>query len=64
MGGGGGGGGGGGPVESDTLSLWMDLFSLDFHSNLQLFASFTFEVDFSETYLVTSAEIAFWSLQI
>ena len=51
-----------GPVEPGTLSLWMDLFSLDSvifyfdYSDLQLFAIFIFEVDFSETYLMTSAE--------
>ena len=51
-----------GPVEQGTLSLWMDLFSLDSvisyfdYSDLQLFAIFIFEVDFSETYLMTSAE--------
>ena len=51
-----------GPVEPGTLSLWMDLFSLDSvilnfdYSDLQLFAIFIFEVDFLETYLMTSAE--------
>ena len=38
----------------------MDLFSLDsgifYYSDLQLFAIFIFEVDFSETYLMTTAE--------
>ena len=38
----------------------MDLFSLGLsyfdNSDLQLFAIFIFEVDFSETYLMTSAE--------
>ena len=44
-----------GPVEPGTLSLRMDLFSLDSvifyfdYSDLQLFAIFIFEVDFSET---------------
>ena len=65
---GGGGGQGGscplspGPVKPDTSSLWVDLFSLDsviliINRDLQLFAIF------SETYLMTSAEIAFRSLQ-
>ena len=39
-----------GPVEPTKSSLWMDLFSL------QLFAIFMFEVDFSETSLMTIAE--------
>ena len=67
MGGGGGGEGARGaavspgPVEPETSSLWMDLFSLDSvisidYSDLQLFAIFIFEVDFSETYFMTSAE--------
>ena len=51
-----------GPVEPGTLSLWIALFSLHSvifyfdYSDLQLFAIFIFEVDFSETYLMTSAE--------
>ena len=67
---GGGGGAAGGPpppppppwpVEQDTSSLWMGLFSLDsviliiVTCNL-LFAIFIFEVDILETYLMTSAE--------
>ena len=49
------------PVEQDTSSLWMGLFSLDsviliiVTCNL-LFAIFIFEVDILETYLMTSAE--------
>ena len=64
---GGGGGGGGappppppppGPVKPDTSSLWMELFSLDsviliIETCNLLFAIFAFEVDFSETYLIT-----------
>ena len=55
----GGGGAGGqltpGPVEPDTSSLWMELFSLD--SVILIKVTFSlFEVDFSETYLMTSAE--------
>jgi len=42
----------------------MDLFSLDSsyfdYSDLQLFAIFIFEVDFSVTYLMTSAENSVW----
>ena len=48
-----------GAVEPTKSSLWMDLFSLDSvigYSNLQLFAIFMFEVDFSETSLMTIAE--------
>ena len=48
------------PVEPDKSSLFIDLFSLDsvilINSDLQLFAIFIFGVDFSETYLMTSAE--------
>ena len=48
------------PVEPDKSSLFIDLFSLDsvilINSELQLFAIFIFGVDFSETYLMTSAE--------
>ena len=47
-----------GPVKPDTSSLWMELFSLDsviliIETCNLLFAIFTFEVDFSETYLMT-----------
>ena len=48
-----------GPVEPDKSSLFMDLFSLG--SVIMIIVtcsclSFIFEVDFSETYLVTSAK--------
>ena len=47
-----------GPIEPDKSSLWMDLFSLDSVMLIivQLIAIFIVEVDFSETYLMTSAE--------
>ena len=49
-----------GPDEPDTSSLWMDLFSLDsvilIIVTCQLFPIFTFEVNFSEIYPMTSAE--------
>ena len=52
------------PVEPDKSTLWMDLFSLDSNFSLVILIIVTdiclpfslFEVDFSETHLMTSAE--------
>ena len=47
------------PVEPHTSSLWMDLFSLDSVILIIVTCScaiFIFEADFSETYVMTSAE--------
>ena len=49
-----------GPVELDTSSLWMDLFSLDSVILIKVTCNClpvsVCDIDFSETYLMTSAE--------
>ena len=59
--------GGGGRGGWDRSSLWMDLFSLDSILVIVTCNCLPFSYSrwfFSETYLVTSAEITFWILQI